>query len=289
MAITVESSAQADYNSSSVTITKPTGLTVGDLMVATIAGEDNAALTTLSGWTALQTDTTIAATVSVQYKIADSSDVAASNFTFTNSNSKNMAGAILRISGHAPTALFSDSGKKVTENTDVGSFSFSGDTISPRTDAELIIVLCSANQATAVGTAGNPDINGTDPTWTNFFNHNRDQGGGTDFSIGRAWYGTQTTAADITTMTAALTDDTTTDQAIAIATLSPQQNASGTHAFLASTPTFFDETDQIGVTGTHSLLAPTPTFTAPTVTATAPTQWQKPTKNTTTWVNKPKS
>lgn len=114
MAIAVATiSAVATASSTTVTITKPTGLAVGDLMVAFLNATGNTSSglgtwTQLSGWTALTTNNwyhtsgNVAITNVAQYKIADSGDVAASNFTFTYSSSTSLSGAIYRITGQRP-------------------------------------------------------------------------------------------------------------------------------------------------------------------------------------------
>lgn len=84
------SSATA-LNTNSVTVTKPTGLAVGDLLVAGVvsdrdAGASTPSLNTPTDWTLEESVSPTGATVGLFSKIADSSDVAASNFTFTASS-----------------------------------------------------------------------------------------------------------------------------------------------------------------------------------------------------------
>lgn len=71
----------------SLTITKPTGLTVGDLMVAVIGKDDDPAITGPGDWTEVRGGTgTITGNDHswwLGYKVADAGDVAASNFQWT--------------------------------------------------------------------------------------------------------------------------------------------------------------------------------------------------------------
>ncbi|MCK4501362.1 hypothetical protein KAU11_12750, partial [Candidatus Babeliales bacterium] len=94
----------------SIVITKPTGLAVDDLMVAKIALydwlDDNRTLSTPAGWTLAANSTTGTSTRLVRiadfYKVADSGDTAASDFTFSASGAVGfMSGYLARISGYS--------------------------------------------------------------------------------------------------------------------------------------------------------------------------------------------
>jgi hypothetical protein len=128
MAVTVQSVSSVARNtiSTTLTITKPTGLAVGDLMVAHLVRSDNdqnSRTWSLSGWTsAVDTqgnDTgTSSSGMAALHKIADSGDVAASNFTFTVSSAADfLAGAIYRIDGHAPSAPINASASAFINNS----------------------------------------------------------------------------------------------------------------------------------------------------------------------------
>jgi hypothetical protein len=77
---------------SSLTITKPSGLQVDDLMVAFLSNNDQpVTFTAPSGWTeVLDADSR-----GLFWKVATSADVSASNFTWTVSNDGDMYGIIL--------------------------------------------------------------------------------------------------------------------------------------------------------------------------------------------------
>ena len=82
-------------------ITKPTGLAVGDLMVAIVSQSYNVAFpsaSTPSGWTS-ETSGFDPRAHGLFWKVADSSDVAASDFTFKDSANNHMTGALYRLSG----------------------------------------------------------------------------------------------------------------------------------------------------------------------------------------------
>lgn len=104
MAITYQSIQSNTSTTTSVVVTKPTGLAVGDLMIAIGAtrrttGGTNVVLPT--GFTEYQSLNTGSMQIrhSVGFKIADSSDVAASNFTFTCGSTPNLFyGHLIRLS-----------------------------------------------------------------------------------------------------------------------------------------------------------------------------------------------
>src|SRR5690349_11871893 len=115
MAVAFQSVQTASASSTTITITKPVSLAVGDLMVAHLVATGTSAQETatvsLTGWTAISGTGQGDAGANTctrnlpHYKIADSSDVAASNFTFTWTASMALRGAIYRITGANPTPL----------------------------------------------------------------------------------------------------------------------------------------------------------------------------------------
>jgi hypothetical protein len=100
MAIAIQSTGSTTYGTSSVAIPKPTGLAVGDLMIAFISiGNSNGF--SYTGWTLVGSSLPIpGAEIVVLKKVATSGDVAASTFTFICSNSPQLVGGIIyRITG----------------------------------------------------------------------------------------------------------------------------------------------------------------------------------------------
>lgn len=86
--------------STSISLTKPTGLAVGDLMVALVINyNDNYSFTKPTGWTTYDTRQGSNMCYNLDWKIADSSDVAASQFTWSTIDSNDKAGVIAAFSG----------------------------------------------------------------------------------------------------------------------------------------------------------------------------------------------
>lgn len=160
---TVSTEAFSNVNSTTtLTITKPTGLAVGDLMIAHLGfgqisgGGVVGSNFTRSGWldldgvagsTTVLTDNETG--LSVMYKRADSADVAASNFAFTNNGSPNLstAGAIYRIDGQdsSPVRAYLTAG---ASNDSTPTFSTG---ITPSASCLIIILVVGYNaSATSV-------------------------------------------------------------------------------------------------------------------------------------------
>lgn len=124
----------------SLAITKPSGLAVGDLMLAQFTVSSAAAtITPPSGFVSTQANTASGSPdikSEIFWKIADSGDVAASDFTFSqDQGSQTMKGGILRITGHKTSApITTDSGQGNTSSATV-----TAPTVTPTTANSLIV------------------------------------------------------------------------------------------------------------------------------------------------------
>lgn len=164
MAVAYESVATA----TSTTIPKPTGLAVGDYMVAHLSGSHDAGQAidnyTKTGWTLITGSLAQSGSNTNRgtalYKIADSSDVAASNFVFTaDADANTTAGAIYRFSGVG--ALSGTADADITSTT---SHTFTN-TLTPTFENSLMLFLASC--ANGGGTSFSTYAITTDnPTWT---------------------------------------------------------------------------------------------------------------------------
>jgi hypothetical protein len=95
--ITVVGSNTNTGSTNSITVTKPAGLQVGDLMIVNLMIADNGTINTPSGWSGVTgLNPWEAGSGSTRaylwYKVANSTDVAASNFTFTTLNEQQAIG-----------------------------------------------------------------------------------------------------------------------------------------------------------------------------------------------------
>lgn len=171
MAVAFASVQSTGATGTNVTITKPTSLAVGDLMVAHLYKQASSSPTidTLSGWTSLLNTANGNSRTSVQYKIADSGDVAASNFTFTGGGTDAfMSGAIWRITGTASTPIDTNS----TLNTWSGTSADIAMGITPARASNLLLILVGGS-----GIGSDSDFSGyaiatSNPSWTEAYDVN---------------------------------------------------------------------------------------------------------------------
>ena len=166
MAVAFETIQTATSDSPGLTLTKPTGLTVGDLLVAgiTISGFSSPVITAPAGWTTTDTKTlSNDARTSIFQKVAESSDVAASDFSFTataNTTGPTVAGFMTRISGFGIQSGFvTAAGSGTTLST--------GAMTPTRTNNLMLIITASASAADLTPpTSSGYQIVTNNPTWT---------------------------------------------------------------------------------------------------------------------------
>lgn len=251
MAVSVQSisSVARGTSTSTIVITKPTGLSVGDLMIVHLSRSDNdqnSRTWSLTGWTTIidtqGNDTGISSSgIAALYKIADSGDVSASDFTFTISSAADfVAGAIYRISGHSISATVNASASAFINNDETPSFT---NTITPSFADCLLLMLVHhyAGSSTSKITSSYA-ITTSNPTWTEAYDNNNS----TTLTIAGAYANRpETTATGNSSFTS--DGDNTTDTASIIIAIKPSQDVNvsvNTIAMTASLPT---STVQTGV------------------------------------------
>lgn len=164
--VVYQSSQSAGNSGSSVVITKPSSLAVGDLMIAQILGTANSSPTvnTPTGWALIRSDTASDGTSAIRassfWKVADSADVAASNFTFSGTVTA-IAGAIARFTSTNLTSPV-DQNNGSTQ-TVVTALSTSGITPTKDTGTFLIFTYSSDNKNITVSGYA---IATQNPSWT---------------------------------------------------------------------------------------------------------------------------
>lgn len=168
MAIVFQSTSTAGFISGSgQAITKPTGLAVGDLMLAHIVIAKSGSTVSFSGWTSIRTNDNSGNAVPrsyLFYKVADSSDVAASDFSYTTTPGidEKSAGSITRITGQDATTPISTSNGTSTLTTNT-SFSLAIGATPSFGNSGLMIFVAGIN---AAGTTAGYAIATSNPTWT---------------------------------------------------------------------------------------------------------------------------
>jgi len=167
MAIAFETIQTATNNASGLTITKPTGLALGDLMVAglTVSGNTNPVLSAPAGWDLLNTKTIKAnqARTSIFTKVAEASDVLATNFSFGGSTAGTgfvVVGFVMRISDYGIQSGF------VTADGDNTTLS-TGDMTPTRSNNLMLIITASASASdVSPPTSSGYELDANNPTWT---------------------------------------------------------------------------------------------------------------------------
>ncbi len=150
---------------STITITKPTGLVVGDLLVAVLGAVKIGATNTFStpsGWTLIRQPSGTITTAASFYKVADSSDVSASDFTFTNNQSSIIAQGVLYRIDDFDTSTVVDGSNEVAADAAATTTVVTG--VTPSTTDDLLIMAGQQN-------GGNNDFSAyaiatSNPTWT---------------------------------------------------------------------------------------------------------------------------
>lgn len=167
MAIAYQSTQTATATAgTNITVTKPTSLASGDLMVGGVTNAGLGGVGLPAGWTTIANFSGYNSTI-VGWKIADASDVAASNFTFTGASGFERCAFISRYTGTSTTAPVDQS---ITNNANGTSFSVAG--FTPTYANSFFVVLAPHRQDGAGGphTASGWAIATNNPTWTTDFN-----------------------------------------------------------------------------------------------------------------------
>ena len=288
MAVAFESVATGTGTAGSLTITKPTGLAVGDFMVAHLVsnysstGSAGSTWATPAGWTSLfNTAPDSQLFISVKWKLADSADVAAANFTFTNDTGlgADNGGALYRISG-ASTIV--DNNFANTINSNYASITNTGLTPSYANSFMLILVGSEGNGSSGWGSYS---IATDNPTWTE--RHDFLVAATTVRVAGATASRPETSATGTVTAVPANTGTGTSDASIAIVALYPPTNASATPDsinLVSSLPAHSITTTATASPSSINLVGSVPAHTI----TTKDNPWSSPSKPSTPWTNTPK-
>ncbi len=273
MAIVYESTGLGAWAaSSSATITKPTGLSVGDLMIAVVYGETGT-ITQKSGWTEVsQANNQI--TYSVQYRVADSADVAASNFVFNCGASGVSGGMIARVTG-ASTSFTTGT---LSLDTASGTHTWE-QPITPSANSLIFMVVGGEFAETVSGYA----IVTSNPTWTERADQNTTSPRNRMAAVATAIRPEATSTGNFSASIAGSTDISG-----FLFSVAPQVSVSVSPAVIDATMSIQAPAVTGGATTSPAVVDLTASIQAPTVTAGA-NDWTNDSKNTSVWVNDSKS
>lgn len=157
MAYTVTTTNLTFASTNSLVMTKPTGLAVNDLMIACYVSSGGT-VTPPSGFTLYSSETSIF----VYTKLADSADVAASDFTFSFSTTVQRVGGMVRVGGN----LITDPLGQVVTGTATDTFAPTlAPTLTPDDEDSLLLIFSHAYSGTTVGVSSFSNVT-TPPTYT---------------------------------------------------------------------------------------------------------------------------
>lgn len=279
MATYQSSQTSAIAASTSVTITKPTSLAVGDLLVAHLMAQGSSvgAFTVPSGW-AEDINRVTAGSVGddcrlqVLTKVAEAADVAASNFTFTISAADRTGGGLSRVTNYGKK---SGSGSVIQEDSVTTPVVVTGFT-PDRADCLFMVFTAIVGSGGSTPSLTSVSMATNNPSWTERYDLNAS-------GLGNQHLGMATASRPEMTATGDFSVDfvmpTGADTAIGVLALAPVANGS-----LDATP------DVIG-TNDYVLLSPSSeTFTdvAPATAINNFTSWTNQTKDAATWTDKTK-
>lgn len=234
--VVASSSALQSGGSAMSPIAKPTGLAVGDLMICHI--NTGVAMSTVpAGWTNfLSADS---GKTLLYWKIADANDVAASGFTFQNSDGSGSSycnAIITRITGTNTTTPIN-----ISASTDFAASSApSGASITDTTLQCLFLMFITDANTTAQRTSSGYAVVNSNPTWTEQYDTGALVSGTSRPHIALAW-ANQTSTAGNATGNASATLSGTSAGSIAMVAIQPPITATPTTLSGSSsvpTPTF---------------------------------------------------
>lgn len=301
MALVVESTSTVSANDAdNVVITKPSGVAVGDLLLLIANGNNLSTYPTCTGFTQILTssaDGNVDTNVTMLYRIADASDVSASNYTVAVAGSATSSGAaaMLRVSGWVVgDPLFASSASSTVVDSASYSIGQSGLTIT-RPGQQLLIIAGNHISEDHYADYSGYSITSSDsnPTWTILSNNvDYTTASGIYKQTFFVAYAVSTNTSTITAYSADVASSITggiDSDAYFFAVFVAPTDATGTNALLSVSPTVFDNAGvDVGGNGTNALLEVSPTIHTQNGDATSPSVWSPDTKPSTTWTPEPK-
>ncbi len=278
-AVTYESSNTTAIAEGAITITKPTGLAVGDAMFVFLAFSNTDATPTPSGWTLVRntsTDFNASTDGAIFYKIATSGDVAASNFSFdVTDTTGSLTGTLVRVSGVNQTLPF-ESVSVATQNANTTARSHTV-SVTPTNATSIIFAFCSHLEQGALG----PYSSTGSPTWTELseqvaFSNNR-------VSVAYAPYTGTTTITNFSFTAAQSASGDLSD--VILFVVKTGINSTDDNSFSSVGPSFFTQNGVADSIDSASFMEYSPSFFTQSGNVTTPTIWTNETKPSTTWIN----
>ena len=274
MAIVVESTSNGSTTSSTtLTITKPSGVQVGDFLVAMLGVyASSPTISTASGWTLLTTQTCTNGLTSLQYKVADSGDVSASNYSWTCASDILNSGSILRISGVSGVSPLSQFDSDVNNTAAGADFNFTT-SITPNNNGSLLLISLHGNDnnSDAAHTMSGYFVTGSSPTWV----ETHDFGVNTSGTADPQNAGAYALLATATALTAygATSSGACDNQAGIFAVVAPRTDATGENTLVEADAVSLAQTGTADTVGTNTLVEATAEVFSQSGEDTVPSVW----------------
>lgn len=302
MALAVASTSTASgNNAASITVTAPTGITTGDLLLFIVSGHD--AVTTPTDFSIGDSYqytgpvTNASTTVAIYYKIAVLADESATDYTATfDSSDGGGAACMLRVTGWNIGNPVYDSIKNTNRGIastgeTSGTLSVGGTLSRPAGQLLIMTYTVGTTDNSITFTYSNQTVTSSDsnPTWTEVIEDVYFCNSGTDTAskaLGVA-YAITTDTSDITVASVDYVEGSGNGMGATVACFSLVEptNASGTAGLLEPTTTLFSGNAQADASGTTALLEPTTSFPAPTSIVSSPSEWTNESDSSTSWTN----
>lgn len=277
----------------SLTITKPTSLAAGDLLIAGVSastgGASSKSFDTPAGWTELQqvSEDSNNTMLAVFAKIADGSDAVASNFTFTASGTtsemSNGIGILSRVTsdnGFGTVANHLGSASGTASGT-----SFSAGGVTTNYSSELLLMFAASERVDGDQNFSSYAVANSDPTWTEEEDIYQETGG---IAINMA-FASSTYASAGDTGNFSFSVSTSESLSGVLVSVTENQNVDVTPTPLTVSPTLRTVSPGAGVSFSTTPLTITPIFNGLTAEAVNRNVWANPSKPTTVWNNLDKS
>lgn len=283
MATAIATKSSATGTAGDVTVTKPTSLAVGDIMIAFIhsstSGAGGETHTGPSGWTKLENVVVSNGSIlTVWGVVATSTQTAASNFSWTSAGTNDSTiGTIFRITG---TNGFQSLSDNVVSTSNSALTNGGVTTLSTNT----LLLLAGTDESVDTDVEFSAyAVTNNDPTWTEEYDLFYDTGSAANIGIASADY-----PYIQATGTATVTTNEGSDEASALVAITENID-------VTASPAVIDLTSSVqapSVTGdaniSPAVIDITATPQAPTIT-TEDAKWSNKAKSSTSWNNKNKS
>lgn len=267
-------------------ITKPTGLTAGDWMVAIIGVTINDTYPTPSGWTKMGQITVVNNGCLVVYaKTADSADAAAASFLFdlgNNGTTNDYIGGCL-ICGTATSAVLSTSFFASAADADGGTTNNYAAGVSPIVaDAFFFMGVIGTHTAGAGVTVGTYAVTTSNPTWTERMESSINDTTDYTLAVATAPRPESTATGDFS----AIFSSATTESVGVLFAIIEATNVTVSPSVITAATTINAPTVTGGAVVSPAVITANATIQAPTVTTAAP-KWTNPDKSSAGTITNP--